>query len=112
MVGAYFNEHPWTQHATVIVEDQSHPSTSALGERFSLVEEFYTFRDNPRAQVHVLLRLDPASVGSTGDYPLAWAQAYGNGRAYYNALGHFPSTWEDARFQQQLLGAIRWAARR
>ena len=56
--------------------------------------------------------VDPASVGSSGDYPLAWAQSFGSGRAYYNALGHFSSTWADARFQRQLAGAIRWAAKR
>ncbi len=110
LVGAYFKEHPWTQQATIVVEDQSHPATSGLGERFALSEEFYTFRENPRPQVQVLLRLDPVSVGSTGDYPLAWAHSYGNGRAYYNALGHFSSTWDDPRFQQQLIGAIRWTA--
>ena len=110
LVGAYFKDHPWTQQATVLVEDQSHPATSGLGERFSLSEEFYTFRENPRPRVQVLLRLDPTSVGSTGDYPLAWAHSYGSGRAYYNALGHFSGTWDDPRFQQQLIGAIRWAA--
>lgn len=111
LVGAYFKEHPWTQQATVVVEDQSHPAARDLGERFSVTEEFYTFRDNPRPRVQVLLRLDALSVGSTGDYPLAWAQSYGNGRAYYNALGHFPETWNDPRFQRQLVGAIRWAGR-
>ena len=112
LVGAYFKEHPWTQPATVIVENGTHPAASGIGERFSLLEEFYTFRDNPRGNVQVLLRLDAASVGSSGDYPLAWAHAFGSGRAYYNALGHFPETWNDARFQRQLLGAIRWAAGR
>jgi type 1 glutamine amidotransferase len=112
LVGAYFKAHPWTQQATVLVEDQSHPTTAGLGERITLLEEFYTFRDNPRSRVHVLLRLDPASVGAAGDYPLAWAQPFGNGRAYYNALGHFSDTWRDQRFQLQLTGAIRWAAGR
>jgi type 1 glutamine amidotransferase len=108
LVGAYFKEHPWTQRATVVVEDASHPATNGLGDSFTLLEEFYTFRENPRPRVQVLLRLDPASVGSTGDYPLAWAHAFGSGRAYYNALGHFPGTWRDPRFQRQLIGAIRW----
>lgn len=112
LVGAYFKEHPWVQQASVVVEDQSHPATAGLGARFSLVEEFYTFRENPRPRVQVLLRLDPASVGADGDYPLAWAQSIGEGRTYYNALGHFAETWNDQRFQRQLLGAIRWAARR
>ena len=112
LVGAYFKEHPWTQSATVLIEDQTHPSTVGLGDRFTLTEEFYTFRQNPRPRVQVLLRLDPSSVGATGDYPLAWTQSYGAGRTYYNALGHFPDTWRDARFQRQLAGALRWAARR
>jgi type 1 glutamine amidotransferase len=112
LVGAYFKEHPWTETATVIVEDTSHPATAGIGDRFAIQEEFYTFRENPRPQVRVLLRLDAASVRATGDYPLAWAQSFGAGRAYYNALGHFPGTWTDQRFQRQLLGAIRWAAKR
>jgi uncharacterized protein len=110
LIGAYFNDHPWTQQATVIVEDPSHPATAGVGDRFSLTEEFYTFRENPRPRVQVLLRLDAASVASTGDYPLAWARSYGRGRVYYNALGHFSETWRDQRFQRQLTGAIRWAA--
>jgi type 1 glutamine amidotransferase len=112
LIGAYFREHPWTQEANVIVEDSSHPATSALGTSFRLTDEFYTFRENPRSRVQVLLRLDASSVGAAGDYPLAWAQQIGAGRAYYNALGHFPGTWTDPRFQQQLVGAIRWLAKK
>lgn len=112
LVGAYFKEHPWTQSASVIVEDEGHPATAGLGSRFTINEEFYAFRDDPRPRVHVLLRLDPASVGASGDYPLAWTQTYGGGRSYYNALGHFSETWRDPRFQRQILGAIQWLAKR
>lgn len=112
LVGARFREHPWTQSARVIVENESHPATAGLGGSFTLTEEFYTFRDNPRPRVQVLLRLDSASVGSTGDYPLAWSNTVGAGRVYYNALGHFNETWRDVRFQRQLSGAIRWAGGR
>jgi type 1 glutamine amidotransferase len=111
LVGAYFKEHPWTQPATVLVADRSHPSTAGLEDRFTVTEEFYTFRENPRS-AQVLLRLDPSSVNATGDFPLAWAQGFGAGRTYYNALGHFDATWRDARFQRQLAGALRWAGRR
>jgi type 1 glutamine amidotransferase len=112
LVGAYLKEHPWTQTGTVIVEDLTHPSTAGLGDRFAIMDEFYTFRDNPRPRVHVLLSLDAASVGATGDYPLAWTHSFGSGRSYYNALGHFAETWRDPRFQRQLVGAILWAAGR
>ena len=112
LVGAYFKEHPWTQRATVTVEDRTHPTTSGLGASFTLVEEFYTFRVNPRPSVQVLLSLDAASVGAQGDFPLAWTQSIGRGRSYYNALGHFSETWDDARFQTQMAAAIRWTAGR
>jgi type 1 glutamine amidotransferase len=112
LVGAYFKEHPWTQTASVNVEAPGHPATQGLGASFSILDEFYTFQENPRSRVQVLLALDAASVGAAGDFPLAWTQSVGAGRSYYNALGHFPSTWTDPRFQSQLMGAIRWVARR
>ena len=113
LVGAQFKEHPWTQTATVSVEDQRHATTAGLGSAFQLEEEFYTFRENPRPSSHVLLALDPASVGASGgDFPLAWTRAYGQGRVYYNALGHFPSTWTDERFLRKISAAILWTAQR
>jgi type 1 glutamine amidotransferase len=112
LVGAYFQEHPWTQSGGVVVEDRNHPATAGLGSGFTINEEFYTFRDNPRPRVQVLLRLDAVSVGASGDYPLGWIQAVGAGRSYYNALGHFSETWRDARFQRQLVGAIQWLGQR
>jgi uncharacterized protein len=111
LVGAYFKEHPWTQPGRVVIEEPSHPAAGTR-DAFTLEEEFYTFRDNPRGRVQVLMRLDAASVGASGDFPLVWVQSFGSGRAYYNALGHFPATWRDPRFQSQLTAAIRWTAGR
>jgi type 1 glutamine amidotransferase len=112
LVGAYFKDHPWTQQGSVVVENPSHPASGGAAAAFSLTEEFYTFQENPRGRVDVLLRLDPVSVGATGDYPLAWAQSFGAGRAYYNALGHFPETWRDARFERLLASAVAWTSGR
>jgi type 1 glutamine amidotransferase len=112
LVGAYFKEHPWTQPAAVVVQNGSHPAVAGLLQRFTLTEEFYTFHENPRPPTEVLLRLDAATVGAAGDFPLAWAGTFGGGRTYYNALGHFDETWRDERFQQQIARAIRWLAGR
>jgi type 1 glutamine amidotransferase len=112
IVGAYFKEHPWTQTAAVVVEDRAHPTMAGVETPFRLLEEFYTFQRNPRGTVNVLLSLDPRSVGADGDFPLAWAQAIGRGRSYYNALGHFADTWNDPWFQRQLAAAIRWTSSR
>lgn len=111
IVSAYFKEHPWVQEGNVVVEDRAHPSTETLGPSFRIHEEFYTFRTNPRPVVTVLLSLDAASVGASGHYPLAWHRTVGQGRVYYNALGHFDETWRDLRFQAQLIGAIGWTRR-
>jgi uncharacterized protein len=110
LLGAYMVDHPWTQVGRVLVDDVSHAATG-VRDAFSIEEEFYVFDSSPRPRVQVLLRLDGASVGASGDLPIAWAHAFGSGRVYYNALGHFPSTWRDARFQSQLLAALRWTAR-
>lgn len=108
LLGATFHSHPWVQAATITIEDTSHPANAGLGEAYTLAEEFYTFQSNPRPTVHVLQSLDASSVGASGDYPLVWWKEYGAGRVYYTALGHFEATWEDPRFQVQLLGALRW----
>ena len=46
-----------------------------------------------------------------GDHPLAWCHPYGQGRVFYTALGHFESTWRDARFQEMLRQALLWVTR-
>jgi type 1 glutamine amidotransferase len=112
LIGAYFKEHPWTQEAVVSVEDRAHPASADLAPSIRLLEEFYIFRTDPRLSGHVLLALDPSSVGAAGDFPLAWSQSIGRGRSYYNALGHFPQTWADVRFQTMLRNAIRWVGAR
>jgi type 1 glutamine amidotransferase len=110
LIGAYFDSHPWTQTATVDIEDESHPLNAGLDAAYAIHEEFYTFRANPRPNVHVLQSLNAASVGASGDYPLVWCKAYGAGRVYYNALGHFDAIWNDPRFQVQLLNALLWTS--
>ena len=82
LIGAYSASIPGRSRPTSIVEDPAHASAAGLGGRFSILEEFYTFRENPRPGVHVVLRLDAESVGASGDYPLAWSLPYGRGRAY------------------------------
>ena len=117
MIGGYFNDHPWHQEVTVKVEDPDHPSTKHLPSSFTLNDEIYQFKDWSRGKVHVLLSLDVSSVDLTNprvkrsdkDFALAWTRTYGQGRVFYTALGHEADVWHDPRFQQHLLGGIRWA---
>jgi type 1 glutamine amidotransferase len=117
LIGGYFDQHPWHQDVTVNVEDAKHPATRHLGKSFTIKDEIYQFKAFSRERVHVLLSLDVASVDLTRpavhrtdkDFALAWWRNYGKGRVFYTALGHRAEVWQDARFQQLLLGALQWA---
>jgi len=117
MIGGYFDQHPWHQEVTVKVEDQHHPSARHLGSSFKIKDEIYQIKNYSRDRVRVLLSLDTSSVDLTlpavhradKDFALAWCRNYGRGRVFYTALGHRAEVWQDERYQQHLLGALRWA---
>lgn len=134
LVGAQFLAHPvLNQPGTLANEDPAHPSTAHLGESWSLLlEEFYSFKTNPRGDVRVLLRIeedsylqqpntscDPSGAtfpqgfsGVMGDHPMAWCHDKFAGRAWYTALGHEPYLYLTDDFQAHILSGILIAARR
>ena len=113
LVGAYFESHPRVQSAEVIVTDRLHPSTQSLPAVWNHTDEWYNYRANPRANVHVLAALDESSYegGAMGhDHPIAWAHHYDGGRSFYTGLGHTEASYRDPHMQAHLLGGIEWAA--
>ena len=118
LIGGAFDGHPWHQEVGVLVEDGDHPATRHLGSRFEIHDEIYQFRGDPfrswgGAPLRVLLALDNDSVEiGRGKYernPLAWWRDWGEGRAFYTALGHRPEVWEDERFLTHLVEGVAWA---
>ena len=111
---AFLLEHPTVQQARVNLEVADHPSTEHLPSSFTLEDEWYSFRANPRASVRVLMSVDESSYGvgelAMGDHPIAWCHEFDGGRAWYTALGHVDALYADPRFARHLLGGIRWAA--
>lgn len=115
LVGAYFRAHPAIQPATVVVERADHPTTRLLPPRFTWVDEWYAFKQNPRAGVDVLLSLDESSYGAGadgmgGDHPIAWCHMVEGTRAFYTGLGHTRECWTDPRFVAHVAAGIEWAA--
>jgi type 1 glutamine amidotransferase len=113
LVGAYFASHPAPQRATIVVEDGSHPSTTALPARWTRTDEWYNFRLNPRAATHVLAALDESTYegGSMGrDHPITWCHVLEGGRAWYTAGGHVKTAYAEPLFLAHLIGGIRWAS--
>jgi hypothetical protein len=115
MLGGEFDTHGAIVPGDIRVDDPSDPSVSHLAPRFTITDELYRFSHSSRASVHVLLSMDrvpPDGVGTAGtpaDLLMAWRRDYGAGRVFYTALGHRNEVWQDARFQQHLLGGLRWA---
>jgi type 1 glutamine amidotransferase len=109
LIGAEFSHHPPPSTQTVVVEDRSSPATQTLGGAFTIHEEFYVFKHDPRRTAHVLARLGTGSGGA--DLPLVWCRRAGRGRVLYDALGHFPQTWQDPRQLALVRGGLEWVLR-
>lgn len=120
LIGGYFNGHPWHQAVTIEVTDPGDPLVGFLGNSLQVADEIYQISDFDYRGSRVLLRLDESSVdlGKPGvvrrfyGWPLVWTRPFGQGRVFYSALGHEASVWQDARYQQILVNAIRWSMRR
>ena len=116
LVGAYFASHPpGTPTATVVVEDPAHPSTAHLPARWERTDEWYSFRSNPRGDVHVLASLDESTYAAGSgamapDHPIAWCQDYDGGRAWYTGGGHTDASFSEPAFRDHMLEGIRTAA--
>jgi hypothetical protein len=121
MLGGRFDEHPWgITDATVIVEDSTSPITRHLPKSFVVNDEHYQIKDFSRDRLHVLARLDPATLNLSaplvhrkdGDFPIAWTKSYGKGRVFYSTLGHHRELWDTPWMQTMYVEALRWVMER
>ena len=121
--GAFFRTHPEAQIGTVIFENTDHPSMAPFKgmQTYRTFDEWYTFKENPRANVKVLARLDETSLDEKtlkdekwkmGDHPLIWYQEMGPTRSYYTVFGHTPEAFQDAKIKEHIGCAVDWAAKR
>jgi type 1 glutamine amidotransferase len=115
LMGAYFNNHPAIQSATIVPENRAHAATDHLPPSWTRTDEWYNYRDNPRSRVRVLASLDESSYsgGAMGaDHPHAWCQSFQGGRSFYTGGGHTQEPFAAPVFRAHLLGGIRYAAGR
>ena len=114
MLGAQYRGHLYTGPGKVINEEPSFPIVKHLPAEFDYTDEFYQAKTLSRDKIDVLLRFDPASVpGGTlakdGDFPLAWAKKYGQGRVFYGSFSHATELWDRRDIQLMYLEAIKWS---
>ncbi|HEY3937650.1 MAG TPA: ThuA domain-containing protein [Bryobacteraceae bacterium] len=117
MIGGYYDEHPWgTFEAPIIVEDPRFPGMSQWPREFTIRDEIYQIKDFSRDKCRVLMRLDASKLDlknprvhrADRDFAVSWAKMYGKGRVYYSTLGHVSANWDDPKFQQMYVEAIKW----
>jgi uncharacterized protein len=118
MLGGRFDQHPWNvTSAKILLEDPKFPAMRGFPATLVLSDEHYQLKDFSRAKVHVLARLDPATLDlkaplvhrTDGDFPVAWSKTYGRGRVFYSTLGHLPEVWDNPAVQHMYFEALRWA---
>lgn len=112
LMGAFFDNHPAIQEASILVEDPTHVSTQHLSSPWVRTDEWYNFQRNPRAEVNVLAALDEStySGGTMGDHPIAWYHEFDGGRSWYTGGGHTGASYSEPDFVQHLLGGIQYGA--
>jgi uncharacterized protein len=121
--GAFFKFHPPYQLATVNIENTNHPAMKPFVgmKSFTIEDEWYSFKENPRGKVTVLATLDESSIKilpkedkgwKMGDHPLIWYHEYEGARAFYTGFGHGDSSFENEKIQQHICGAIEWAGKK
>ncbi len=123
LIGARFAGHPFQkqfQPGRVVIDNPADPIAKGLPPEWTVTEEWYSFKNNPRATgSHILATLDENSYEPLfmkrslrmGDHPIAWSRCIGKGRMFYSAIGHRPELYTDPVYQQMLTNALGWAVR-
>ena len=111
-INGQFAGHPWNQGSKIVVatHEVSHPTVKMWGESAPFSDEIYQYRNYDPGAVRVLQSLDFAGTEIKKPYhvPITWVRQVGKGRLFYTNLGHTPKTWEDPRFREQLVEAVKW----
>ena len=122
LIGARFKSHPMApqfQAAKLRVDDSKNPIVRGLEPEWTMTDEWYSFKTNPRQRgADVLLTLDENTYKPgaekidlrMGDHPIAWTQCIGKGRSFYTAIGHRPESYSEHNTNKLIEQGVAWAA--
>lgn len=103
--------------ATVRVEASTHPVMKGVPSSFVVRrEEWYTWNQSPRPNVHVLANVDESSyqpdsiIKMGGDHPVIWSNEHYKARNIYIFMGHRADLFDNLTFVRIFRNAIFWAA--
>ena len=121
LVGRMFYIHPPVQTAKLQVLDPKFPGLQGFDGKLWTDEE-YQFGPEKISGLNYILGVDEKTYNPKVDWgakktegmgsfhPLAWYHNYDGGRAFYTALGHLPTAFNDPIFLNHLYAGILWAA--
>ncbi len=125
MIGGYFKHHwNWPTPITVKIDDPKSPINAAFkGQSFNTMDETYTFNETSwsRENVRVLTSVDYSLMNGCDkglesnprpdhDYGLSWIRREGNGRVFYQALGHHESIYyNNPAMLEHILAGMQYA---
>jgi type 1 glutamine amidotransferase len=112
LVGARFRCHPVDlQQAEIRVEQPGDRSMAGITDPWLWSDEWYAFDKNPRGSVQVIASVaedsySPGDAGMGEDHPLVWRTSVGKAKAWYTALGHEASAYQNPVFRRHLWAGI------
>ncbi|UJF32402.1 ThuA domain-containing protein [Paenibacillus hexagrammi] len=106
MVGGQWVAHPGNDGVTytVRIKDSEHPLTKGI-EDFVVVSEKYYMHIDPVIEVLAVTDFDHVEM------PVAWTKKYGEGKVYYNSLGHQADIVRMPQTLEMMRRGMLWAAR-
>lgn len=116
MTGANWVAHPGGDGVryTVEIADKSHELTEGIAD-FEVATEQYYLHVDPANHVLATTRFPTVtwfhSPNGPVEMPVAWTRAWGEGRVYYNALGHKANVIASGPAHEMLRRGLLWAAR-
>ena len=117
MIGGEFLWHGQQFVGTMRLTSPDHPSVARFPQGWTLNDEWYMFAHlNHDENMHVIAVLQIGDERAkqerynVPDYPMIWSKEIGDGRLFYNGMGHREDVWEHPVFQAHIEDAIRWAA--
>ena len=125
IIGGYFKFHwNWPTPITVKIDDPASPINATFkGKSFNINDEVYTYKQESfsRDNVHVLTSIDYSLMSDSDkakeqpqrtdhDYALSWIRREGQGRLFYEALGHHESIYYDnPQILEHILAGVQYA---
>lgn len=120
MMGGYFDGHPWNEEIGVKIDDPGHALCQAFNApTFRVADEIYQFKTPySRESLRVLLSLDTNSTDMKkgdaihrpdGDFAVSWIRRFGQGRVFFNSLGHREEIFWNPLLLQYYLDGIQFA---